>query len=328
MTATIITDPAWITLRYAIVGYNADASPSCVTYALLHPERGIVLIDIHPNLTLDPVTRLRQTLNDGRFSAVHRGYLRIIYMQLTAIDPAALTPAIDAALAADLPFGLARNGDWLFHAMRVLGGEIVPVSTIKPAVASEWPRRARMAGAGACIGLSLAGAIYYERGLPIAWPVTPPPATSETPAVSEPAPHPQDPPPQSQPPVPKPTEPPPEAAVTPPPEEHPALAASVHSAASSALIAECLRRADGYLQRHDIAAAQSLYRFAANAGNPTAMLRMGQTMDPVFLKDIKAPASIVPDPAGAQVWYERARATHDPGIEESLRYMAAAHQMQ
>jgi TPR repeat protein len=70
-------------------------------------------------------------------------------------------------------------------------------------------------------------------------------------------------------------------------------------------VAMLLNRAKGLLAAGDIASARLLLERAADAQETRAMLLLAQTYDPEVLgtQDIR---NIVPDPAMARVWYQKA----------------------
>lgn len=71
-----------------------------------------------------------------------------------------------------------------------------------------------------------------------------------------------------------------------------------------------LRRGNEMLAIGDISGARLLFRRAADAGNPAAMITLGQTYDPEVLSRLRS--QIRPDPATAAEWYQRAAASGSP----------------
>jgi tripartite-type tricarboxylate transporter receptor subunit TctC len=68
-----------------------------------------------------------------------------------------------------------------------------------------------------------------------------------------------------------------------------------------------MERAAVLLQGNDVAAARLIYKKLATANIAEAAYALAQTYDQDFLKDIQT-AGLIPDPAMAQRWYERAAA--------------------
>ena len=70
-------------------------------------------------------------------------------------------------------------------------------------------------------------------------------------------------------------------------------------------LATLMKRAKGLLAAGDIPPARLLLERAADAQEPTAALMLAQTYDPVVL-GTQDTRNIIPDPAMARTWYQRA----------------------
>src|SRR3984893_11188642 len=71
-------------------------------------------------------------------------------------------------------------------------------------------------------------------------------------------------------------------------------------------IASSLKRADALIASGDLAAARLVLRRAADAGDARAAMTLAETYDPAFLEKLGV-HGVVPDPAMAQGWYEKAK---------------------
>lgn len=121
--------PDWIVLRDVPIAQGAkgrEQSPQeRVRYALLHPRRGIVLLDVAPKRTPDAVERARRALAAANFHAIFAGHLPIVYLRLSLEDVLHLGEWVDAAFAQRQAIGLHGGHAWTGLARRVFGGEIV-----------------------------------------------------------------------------------------------------------------------------------------------------------------------------------------------------------
>jgi hypothetical protein len=101
-------------------------------------------------------------------------------------------------------------------------------------------------------------------------------------------------------------------------ESRPASLSSVPSSAnprlSPAQTAALVTRGDGFLSVGDIASARLFYERAADAGNGSAVLRLGATFDTGFLSRA-AIRGTLGDPVQAAFWYRRARELGDAAAE-------------
>jgi TPR repeat protein len=80
-------------------------------------------------------------------------------------------------------------------------------------------------------------------------------------------------------------------------------------------VALLMKRGDELVAAGNIAAARSMFQFAAEAGEPRAALALAETYDPSVLEKLGA-KGITPNVALAQQWYEKAKAldsTATPG---------------
>jgi hypothetical protein len=91
------------------------------------------------------------------------------------------------------------------------------------------------------------------------------------------------------------------------------------------VIASLLRRADALIASGDVAAARLALRRAADAGDPRAAIRLGETYDPAVLEKLSV-HGIVPDVAMARSWYERAKKFGSAEAPQRLEMLASKRQ--
>jgi hypothetical protein len=82
-------------------------------------------------------------------------------------------------------------------------------------------------------------------------------------------------------------------------------------------IALLMKRGEELVTTGNIGAARSMFRLAAEAGDPTAATALAQTYDPSVLEKLGA-KGITPDAALAQHWYEKAKALGSAGRSVGL----------
>src|SRR5262245_10209227 len=87
-------------------------------------------------------------------------------------------------------------------------------------------------------------------------------------------------------------------------------------------IAMLVRRGEEFLKTGDIPAARLFLRRAASAGNAQAALALGITFDPAFLAE-QGVLGLVPDPAQARSWYEKAVELGSQEASERLERLAS-----
>ena len=118
------------------------------------------------------------------------------------------------------------------------------------------------------------------------------------------------------------TVPEPSAAAAAPPMAVPPRPAAPQPAPDQAAAAAALSRGDAMLAMRNIAAARSLYEYAANAGNARAAAALAETYDPVFLNRLGV-IGLKPDPDAAADWYRRAAALGDRSAVARLQTLQA-----
>ena len=112
------------------------------------------------------------------------------------------------------------------------------------------------------------------------------------------------------------------AAAAPTPPGEPPRPADRQAALEQAAVAAALSRGDAALAMKNVAAARSLYEYAANAGNARAAAALAETYDPIFLNRLGA---IGPKPNSglAAQWYRKAAALGDRSAVARLQTLRA-----
>ncbi len=124
--------PRWLVLRDVALARGAVGTslPSRVGIVLLHPERGIALVDLGSESTPHVVECVRRALAIARFEVIFAGRLPIVHLRLSQEDIACLAEAIDAAFGGEPPLELWGGHAWAGLAKRVLSGDL-----------ASWDRR-------------------------------------------------------------------------------------------------------------------------------------------------------------------------------------------
>ena len=103
-----------------------------------------------------------------------------------------------------------------------------------------------------------------------------------------------------------------------PPASVPSAPSAANQSLSLAEIGGLVTRGDGFLSAGDIVSARLFYERAADAGSPSAALRLGATFDPGFLNRVGI-RGIPGDSGQAASWYRRARDLGDVAAEQRLK---------
>ncbi len=138
----------WEVLFDVAIG-DFDGVPSRVDAMLLHPRRGIALIDIAPKITPRASQIMRQTLAEAGALASRAQWLPIVYCCLSPDEVPELAGLLDTAFAGHVPVPTG-DIDWV-HELRVLVG-----AGRRPS--RNWPVWYAASAAGVLAGLILSGA--------------------------------------------------------------------------------------------------------------------------------------------------------------------------
>lgn len=92
---------------------------------LIHPERGIAVVDVPPSETPDAVEAVRERLGAARFDGIFAGHLPVVAVRSRAgpRQTPALSKLLDDAFAASPPLSLPGGDAWAGVAMRALTAE-------------------------------------------------------------------------------------------------------------------------------------------------------------------------------------------------------------
>ena len=98
-------------------------------------------------------------------------------------------------------------------------------------------------------------------------------------------------------------------------------------------ISALIKLAQGFLSNRDISSARLLLRRAAEAGNAAAALSLGETFDPLVIRQLHAIGNksllfivVTLDPAKAREWYERAAQLGSDAASQHLAKLAQSPQ--
>jgi hypothetical protein len=118
----------WIVLRDCRLRPSDRGVPPSV---LIHPARGVAVVDILPSSTPDAAEAVRDRLDAARFAALFAGYLPIIHMQLTPGEMPFLPSLLESAFAARSPLRLPGGDAWTRVVVRALTTE-QPAPRLQP----------------------------------------------------------------------------------------------------------------------------------------------------------------------------------------------------
>jgi hypothetical protein len=136
--------PGWLVLRDCRIG-PGGARPT----VLMHPARGVAVLDILPSNTPGAVEALRARLAAARFPAIFAGHLPMVHLQVAPRRMPLLPSLLDDAFAAQPPLRLPGGNAWVGVAARTLTAE-QPVRRLDPRPFQDdaaGPRRRRKAAA-------------------------------------------------------------------------------------------------------------------------------------------------------------------------------------
>jgi hypothetical protein len=108
-TALLALDPDWMALADLLIGDGPDGISA--DYVLMHPQRGVALIDVAPGHGEDAVAGFRNFLENEDFAQFFPGYLPIVGLLMRPEDAPQLAARLDAALASLPPLGIVEP-DW------------------------------------------------------------------------------------------------------------------------------------------------------------------------------------------------------------------------
>jgi hypothetical protein len=112
--------PDWVILRDCrLRPADRGSSPS----VLIHPARGIAVLDVHPFETPGAEDAVRGRLDAARFPAIFAGDLPVVHLRVTPRQMPFLPALLDDAFAAQPPLRLPGGDAWVGVATRALAAE-------------------------------------------------------------------------------------------------------------------------------------------------------------------------------------------------------------
>ncbi|WP_203070033.1 hypothetical protein [Falsiroseomonas ponticola] len=177
--------PEWLALPgRSLAGLPDGARPPERRVALLHPGRGVALLDLSwtgaappsPREAMETVAALRHRLAVAGFPQVFSGHLPILHLVLEEAALPGLARRLEEAFAALPPLSLPRGDAWMGALQRALTTPAPAAPVEPPGHGGRW----RMAGLG---GLGVAG---LGLGLAVMMPEGPVPRAAEASSTAMP----------------------------------------------------------------------------------------------------------------------------------------------
>ena len=134
----------WVVLQDCRLRPSDRGVPPSV---LIHPARGVAVVDILPSSTPEAAEAVRERLDAARFPALFAGHLPVIHMQLTPGEMPFLASLLDRAFAARSPLRLPGGDAWTGVVVRALTAAEQPGPRLEPQRSREdgGPTRRRTA---------------------------------------------------------------------------------------------------------------------------------------------------------------------------------------
>ena len=151
-------DPEWVVLPEALL--NDGVQPVTIDAVLLHPARGVVLLEAPPRWTPDAPARLERCLAQSRFRADFPGHLPVVHASLPRGAMLSLPMLLASGFEAQPPLDLPGHGEWLEAAQSAL--QATPGEDAAP----PPPGRARstlLRFGGLALASSLIGALLVHQ---------------------------------------------------------------------------------------------------------------------------------------------------------------------
>ena len=101
----------WEVVPRPVIGGSAE-HPIRTDLALLHPDRGIALVDLAPRATFHAAASLRQILDAAQLEARYPGQLPVVYHRLAPEEVPLVPRLLEAAFATEPPLTVA-NTAWM-----------------------------------------------------------------------------------------------------------------------------------------------------------------------------------------------------------------------
>lgn len=151
--------PDWLQLRDTALGGEP------IDLVLLHPRRGIALLQLAPRWTVDAPARLRHRLDQARFGAIFHGHLPVVHRLIQPGEAAALPRLLAEAFAGQPALDLPAGDAWLRVVHRaLLNRPSAPPEALRPAARPAGRRSLQIAGGLGLAGLLAATALLARPG--------------------------------------------------------------------------------------------------------------------------------------------------------------------
>ena len=169
-------ESGWVMLPKAVIG-GAGEAPVTIDVVLLHPARGVALLETPPHWTPDAPARLRRRLAQARFAAIFPGTLPVVHARLQRGALSDLPQLLAKGFAALPPLDLPGGDAWMAAVRRAL---LAPADA--PGTAEGGRRRGRLLGAAGLVLASALGGVFLAQR-----PSAPPPREqAAAPALPDP----------------------------------------------------------------------------------------------------------------------------------------------
>jgi hypothetical protein len=119
--AVALLGAGWAGLQHRSLPAEPEHPATWIDWTLLHPDRGVMLLEVAPGLVPEAAPRLRRGLDAARFRQIYAGHLPIAHPSLsTALAPAELAARLVLALEREAPPMLPGGDAWTGTLHRVL----------------------------------------------------------------------------------------------------------------------------------------------------------------------------------------------------------------
>jgi hypothetical protein len=126
----------WTVLRECRLGPSGRSSAPTI---LIHPDRGVAVLDLQPSATPDAAEAVRAKLEAARFDGIFAGYLPVVNLRATPRQLPSLPKLLDDAFAGAPPLSLPDGEAWVGVAAWALQAEQAPAPPRR--VEQSAPRR-------------------------------------------------------------------------------------------------------------------------------------------------------------------------------------------
>jgi len=174
----------WLILRNCRLGLPRGRSLSA---ALIHPAKGVALLDILPSESPGAIEAFRARLTAARFPAIFPGHLPVVHLRLAPRQLEELRTRLDRAFAEQPPLSLPGGDAWIAAVARALTTD-PPVPWLRSHRLHLRHRRRRLVAlsrlaAAALLAAGMLAAVYAATGTR----QSPSPAAETSPAGDLPA---------------------------------------------------------------------------------------------------------------------------------------------